>query len=195
MTTSTRLKDFREPDARRVEYVSKTCPGCKKIFDLPPHVARVWKHCNHSCASSVSLVGILKSPREKRECPVCGTIYTRTEKEALAGRKATCSKKCGFEATRKSKIINPNGNPRTRKPQRRKAFESRQKCDHCGYGEILDLLVIHHVDHDTFNGDPKNILLLCPMCHALEHYRLKTGWFTQTKHGFIKTISLNSAID
>jgi predicted RNA-binding Zn-ribbon protein involved in translation (DUF1610 family) len=191
MKTSTRLKDFRDPDVRRKQYIKKTCPGCGEIFDLPPHVAKRWRHCSHSCASSIVLVGLKKAPRENRKCPICGSVYTRTEKDALANRRATCSYECGLEATRRSRIIDPNGFPKTRKPQRRKTLESRQKCDHCGYDEIIDILVIHHIDHNPFNGDSQNILLLCPMCHALEHYRLKTGWFTKTKHGFKIPVNLD----
>ena len=165
----------------RVPRITRRCKWCGKSMVLPEYDCR--EHCSRSCASKHLKGGKRKVPYVKSVCPICGTAYERTLNEAEKGRKATCSYACGIEATRRTHLKDPNGYPTTRQGQRDMALQLRQCCDNCGWDNIIDILVIHHVDHNLRNGDPENISLLCPNCHAIEHYKLKTGWFTLHKHG------------
>jgi 5-methylcytosine-specific restriction endonuclease McrA len=44
-----------------------------------------------------------------------------------------------------------------------------QVCNRCGYQEHPEILQAHHIDHNRSNNDIKNLEMLCPNCHALEH--------------------------
>jgi hypothetical protein len=42
-------------------------------------------------------------------------------------------------------------------------------CQFCGFEKSH----IHHIDFDTFNNNPSNIMRLCNNCHQAEHSRLR----------------------
>jgi 5-methylcytosine-specific restriction endonuclease McrA len=44
-----------------------------------------------------------------------------------------------------------------------------KKCERCGYNK-LEILQIHHIDKDRNNNKMENLKLLCPNCHAEEHF-------------------------
>jgi 5-methylcytosine-specific restriction endonuclease McrA len=51
------------------------------------------------------------------------------------------------------------------------------ECECCGFKELPGILVIHHKDRDRKNNALSNLTVLCPNCHATEHYREnKEGW-------------------
>ncbi len=50
-------------------------------------------------------------------------------------------------------------------------------CERCGYDDCVEILVIHHKDRDRCNNIRKNLEVLCPNCHAVEHYDAKDGWY------------------
>jgi len=43
------------------------------------------------------------------------------------------------------------------------------KCSRCGYSEFPNMLQIHHMNHDKFNNNPNNLILLCMNCHFSLH--------------------------
>lgn len=38
---------------------------------------------------------------------------------------------------------------------------------------VKELLQVHHIDHDKFNNDDSNLLVLCFYCHAKEHKHMQ----------------------
>ncbi|MBP9691052.1 HNH endonuclease [Candidatus Woesebacteria bacterium] len=42
-------------------------------------------------------------------------------------------------------------------------------CERCDY-DTFEILQIHHKDRDRTNNSLENLELICPNCHALEHY-------------------------
>lgn len=46
--------------------------------------------------------------------------------------------------------------------------EEAGECQRCGYNEHVELLDVHHFDHDRCNNRPSNLAVLCVMCHALD---------------------------
>ena len=44
------------------------------------------------------------------------------------------------------------------------------KCNRCGYDEFV---IVHHKDRDRKNNSLENLEVLCPNCHALEHWAKK----------------------
>jgi len=50
------------------------------------------------------------------------------------------------------------------------------KCEDCDFNDIR-ILTIHHLDRNRKNNTRKNLMLLCWNCHALRHYKEKTGMY------------------
>jgi 5-methylcytosine-specific restriction endonuclease McrA len=64
-----------------------------------------------------------------------------------------------------------------------------KQCADCGYCEVPEILVIHHIDRNHKNNLLENLKVLCPNCHAIEHYVENTkGWKHRSTrfHGRIK---------
>jgi RNase P subunit RPR2 len=50
-------------------------------------------------------------------------------------------------------------------------------CEKCGYDKVSGILIVHHKDRDRTNNNLSNLIVLCPNCHAIEHYcENKNGW-------------------
>lgn len=165
----------------RTTRITKRCLWCQKEFAVAEKYKDRHHYCSKSCQMKYQLTGERKTEWVKRICPICQSEYETSARDLEVGRRVTCSYACGIEATRRSKIKGEDGNCTTPWVQRAQTIAIRQSCDHCEYFADPDILVIHHKDHNPKNGDPANILLLCPNCHALEHKKLKSGWFKETK--------------
>lgn len=62
---------------------------------------------------------------------------------------------------------------------RQRAFEAHgARCQECGWDDIPDVLEAHHRDHDRTNNTPENLVVLCPTCHRVAHYRERSGPWT-----------------
>jgi 5-methylcytosine-specific restriction endonuclease McrA len=123
---------------------------------------------------------------------VCGAKFLRFPHEIEDGQRYFCSTKCAAQFRANKKL---NDSATTPQIQKKKILATRpHKCQRCGYDKIPEILVIHHVDHNRMNGDPENLELLCPNCHAEEHFILKTGWFRpHTKNDMQKLIEHHQA--
>ncbi|MHB1769558.1 MAG: HNH endonuclease [Minisyncoccota bacterium] len=53
-----------------------------------------------------------------------------------------------------------------------------ERCERCGY-DTKEILNVHHKDRNHENNAMNNLELLCPNCHAEEHY-LKNSWMNRT---------------
>lgn len=105
-------------------------------------------------------------------CTVCGTpILARMNKK-------TCSRKCAniHRTGIRYNIGRPKDKVVTQKSLKvRLALERGEHCERCQY-TLYEILQVHHRDRDRSNNALANLELLCPNCHAAEHY-LKNGIF------------------
>ena len=46
----------------------------------------------------------------------------------------------------------------------------KNACNRCGYDKNINILQAHHVDEDRNNNSLENLEILCPNCHAEEHW-------------------------
>jgi 5-methylcytosine-specific restriction endonuclease McrA len=53
------------------------------------------------------------------------------------------------------------------------AFEKR--CEVCGYKDVPEVLVVHHIDRNRTNNELENLVILCPTCHEVKHFAAKDG--------------------
>jgi len=111
--------------------------------------------------------------RKPKTCPVCGD-------EFLAGnsRRITCSKACSNKKRTGIKYGQgqPNSHMARKKRLRKMLGELRgEQCERCPYNRLPEILIVHHKVHRADGGtdDPENLELLCPNCHAEEHYGLE----------------------
>jgi 5-methylcytosine-specific restriction endonuclease McrA len=104
---------------------------------------------------------------------VCG-------KPLLAGlNKKTCSRACANK--NRAGLSYKNGNPKDKvKAQRalkaRLLKERGLQCERCGYDKV-PILQVHHKDRNRQHNELKNLELICPNCHAEEHY-LENSWWS-----------------
>lgn len=47
--------------------------------------------------------------------------------------------------------------------------ERGKNCEICHFS-LYEILEVHHKDRDRSNNSLENLALLCPNCHATEHY-------------------------
>src|SRR3989344_4508599 len=149
------------------------CLICKKPIYRRPIELQVSKgraFCSLFC------YGI--SQRKETPCVVCGTAI-------LASKNArTCSRACAnkYRAGIKYKL----GRPQKSKVANQRSLKLRLlkqrgvRCQRCSYSKI-EILQVHHRDKNRNNNDLKNLELICPNCHAEEHY-LENSWLNGRVH-------------
>jgi hypothetical protein len=77
-----------------------------------------------------------------RKCTSCGEIYLAQRKRVKNGATQFCSRRCYFEAISVHGVYSRAGQRAGRKASQAKAGE-----------------VVHHIDGDTLNNDPKNLVV------------------------------------
>lgn len=137
------------------------CIVCSKaIYRRPGELKRSEKglFCGQIC------YGIAQ--RKEHPCVVCSKLI-------LAGaNKKTCSRSCSNinRAGIKYKIGSPKDKVKSQLALKIRLAQKRgRKCERCGF-EIYEILQVHHRDRDRSNNELNNLELLCPNCHAKEHY-------------------------
>lgn len=112
-----------------------------------------------------------KYKRIIKECPVCKSSF-----ETLLGSKSektVCSRKCSNTFFR-SKENHPNW----KEDEGTKLWAELKRirdCENCSYSEHPEILEIHHIDRNNKNNKIENLKVLCPNCHAIEHYNSRDG--------------------
>lgn len=146
------------------EYKRKTntqCVVCKKAIYRRPGILKLNQgrvYCSQPCYG--------KACRKEIACRVC-------KKLVLAGaNKKTCSRTCAninragmqYTGSRPKDAVVTLRRLKLRLLQKRGA-----QCERCGF-TLGAVLQIHHRDRNHSNNTPSNLELLCPNCHATEHY-------------------------
>jgi hypothetical protein len=111
------------------------------------------------------------SCRKEKACAVCGTLIL------ASANKKTCGRECAnrHRVSIKYKIGRPRDKAEHyRSLKLRLLGERGEKCGRCDYGR-MEILEIHHRDRNRENNSLENLELICPNCHAEEHY-LKGSW-------------------
>jgi hypothetical protein len=147
------------------------CSVCKKlIYRRPGQIKQGRVFCSQICYGLGS--------RKEHPCVVCG-------KPILAGaNKKTCSRRCANSnrvgikyktGARKDKVLYQRG-------LKLRLFQLRKPvCERCGYKKY-EILNVHHKDRNRQHNEFKNLELLCPNCHAEEHY-LENNWYSDRIQG------------
>lgn len=114
--------------------------------------------CGQSCFGKFS--------RRESPCMSCG-------KAILAGQnKRTCSRACANKARFGSRYGTGRLRDNVRDQRTIKLHLIREKggrCARCDFNRV-EILHVHHRDRNRKNNTNENLELLCPNCHATEHY-------------------------
>lgn len=149
--------------------VEKKCQWCSSGFSVPAYRDNTAKFCCKRCHGE----WVSSNKSTFLMCEVCGNGYRRANSHMTYGKK-TCSMKCRGIASRTGSPVSADY-PSVRKWMKRR--DMIKSCNRCGYSSNPEILVVHHVDRDRKNNDVNNLEVLCPNCHALEHYlENKKGW-------------------
>jgi len=141
---------------------TRKCPHCHNDFKVKPG-SKV-RYCSIQCFNRRGR----RNADMVRQCLHCGKNY---EREAGQIKRKFCSHQCRT-AHRYGKTQYKLGIRKTwsLKPEiDLKNFFSR--CQRCGWHKEPKILHRHHKDRDRANNSPKNIEILCPTCHVLEHFQ------------------------
>lgn len=109
--------------------------------------------------------------RKENPCVVC-------KKPIIASKhKKTCTRVCANKHRTgiKYKLNRPKDKVKNQRSLKVKLLGQRgKKCERCNYSKY-QLLEVHHKNKDRKNNTLGNLELICPNCHAEEHY-LKNSW-------------------
>jgi endogenous inhibitor of DNA gyrase (YacG/DUF329 family) len=146
------------------------CAVCgKSVYRRPIELVR--SHGKAYCSSAC--YGI--SNRVENPCLICGTPILASK------HKRTCSRACANMS--RTGTTYKRGAPKDKVKDQRsvklRLIAARGKqCERCAYSR-LEILHVHHRDRNRSNNDLKNLELICPNCHALEHY-LEKSWLNDS---------------
>ena len=143
--------------------VGVKCWQCGKTFAVIPQRAKTARYCSQRCYFQT-----LKdwTPSIAKECAWCGAQFNVPPSHA---DQRCCSQSCS--ASLRWDGYRPRWTNGLRGKYQRAGLLER--CEWCGYSAHPEILELHHKDRDKKNNKRKNIAVLCPNCHKIEHYRLR----------------------
>lgn len=145
---------------KRPEIVN-VCQECGAAFVAIKYHRHVQEFCSRRCAN------LSRNPHVVKVCTYCGIEYRITEYRAANTVTKFCSHSCRLAEWAKQRREHPTKNSKYRAT----AYEDHgRKCTRCGYDTVPQILIVHHIDHDRTNQRPENLTVLCPNCHAVEHW-------------------------
>jgi hypothetical protein len=141
------------------------CRVCgKKIYRRPIEIKR------NKGKVFCSVVCYGKFCRKEVPCLVCGKLILATF------NKKTCSRSCANKHREgiKYKLNRPKDKVKTQRILKARLLKNRGNgCERCGFDKY-QILEIHHKDKDRSNNNLDNLEIICPNCHAGEHYLEKS---------------------
>lgn len=135
------------------------CKICGKKFIHISSRANKAKYCSRTCYYKARVGSV------KMKCAMCNNIVIRSPKHVLQVKHPCCSIKCRGLLFRKTHPANA-----TTARRFKKCRGELKHCERCGYKKYPEILVVHHKDRNKKNNRKHNLEVLCPNCHAIEHY-------------------------
>lgn len=138
-----------------------TCHTCSSPIYRRPGELEVSN--NRSFCSSLCYG---KSLRKEKPCVVCGTLILASANKKTCSRACANTNRAGIQYTGRA----PKDKVKTQRILKERLLSLRGSlCERCSFA-IVQVLQVHHRDRDRNNNDLKNLEILCPNCHASEHY-------------------------
>lgn len=155
--------------------IEKQCLYCNKLFhaDLKEHNRGNGKYCSKQCSYSARK-GTTKPTVSNVTCAFCQKGFYLSDSKRRNSRSGLffCCRSHKDAAQRIGGIreIMPEHYGNGSGVYREIAFRSYpHECSECGYNKYVEVLQVHHKDHNRANNDVSNLAILCPTCHWTEH--------------------------
>lgn len=157
--------------------VVRTCLTCQDVFNASTKEVNRGngKYCSKACFSKRKITTV--NPKPNVSCASCLKPFYRVPSKLKNSKHGLhfCSRLCKDTAQRIGGISEMHpphyGSGTTKVFYRRLAFsEFLPECNRCGYKEHPTILQVHHKDRNRLNNIVFNLELLCPNCHAKEHW-------------------------
>ncbi len=136
----------------------KPCEICNKEFEFIATRIDKAKYCSSKCYHK-SQIG--KGTTEY-SCKFCNKKFNSYKR---LGRKY-CSRPCTGKGN--SAVWRPKFSTVRKQMIKRNMIK---QCEKCGYNKVPKILGVHHIDRNRDNNNKDNLIVLCPMCHSLEHLK------------------------
>lgn len=165
--------------------IQKTCSECQNDF----FVRRAWCEKQKFCSQKCSAISRARESTQEVSCAYCNKVFRKalTRLNTKSGLHF-CSRVHKDLAQRIGGIkeIQPSHYGTVNTNYREVAFRNNKaECVRCGYDKYTNVLVVHHIDRDRTNNVLENLEILCPNCHAEEHYKAEDGVWTKSRNGGI----------
>lgn len=140
-------------------------------MESPAHFA-ARRFCSKKC-SDEAMRGQRRKTEPTKFCAACGAILRRRIKDgrledlAELVKRKFCDRRCmarGFRGRFKQNVHPHQGRYRAR------TLVTKVACYRCG--TTTRRLDVHHVDGNTLNNEPSNLMVLCRPCHLREEGRV-----------------------
>jgi 5-methylcytosine-specific restriction endonuclease McrA len=136
------------------------------------------QYCSKKCygVACVARQKATRKPKIKLVCDWCkqeferkASVHASWERRGSDG--TYCSVSCSNSAkATKNLVVNYETERRNVLRHQMIRCGKLVECERCGYSKNRNILQIHHKDRNTKHNDPSNLEILCPNCHAEEHY-------------------------
>ena len=163
------------------------CKNCGGLFE--PSLTRKDRkpqlYCSKTCVLEHNRPKVIK-PKPNRECSWCSTPIYRTPSRIRKSKTGLffCSVQCKDKA---ASIKNglpdvwPEHYGTSTGEWSYRDLVDIEKCETCGWDNRPEVLQVHHIDRDRKNNNTDNLKVLCPNCHAIEHYDNCDGLYHSKK--------------
>tara|TARA_R110002074_G_scaffold380899_1_gene559737 strand:- start:93 stop:605 length:513 start_codon:yes stop_codon:yes gene_type:complete len=170
-----------------MKIILKKCKQCNKNFNAP--LREVKRGNGKFCSLKCSAKGRAKKAKIPNvTCAKCSKLFYKSPSKMKMSKSGLffCNRLCKDSAQKIGgiKAIQPPhyGLGKGQHTYRKTALQSKPNvCNKCSYNKYTQILIVHHIDRDRKNNNLSNLEILCPNCHAIEHYLNNDGPWTNKK--------------
>lgn len=152
------------PKGKHLSRITLNCANCRIVFSKVAS-DNDRRHCSWDCAKVSK-----RKPILPRKCIGCNTLFTPTKHNGTYCRK-------GCVSHSKARHSHEQGIFQTARAAKQVLLGSLRACQRCGWNVEPAILELHHKDRNRKNNHITNLTVICPNCHALDHYKQKDGQY------------------
>lgn len=167
--------------------ISQNCQNCKELFLAPLREVNRGngKYCSKQCTiAGVKNKLLLRSAElnvPNVECSYCKKMFYKNNSKKENSKKNLhfCCREHKDLAQRIEfglKELQPSHYGEVNSDYRELAKRHKKLiCERCSYDKYTEILEVHHKDRNRQNNSIENLEIVCPRCHAEEHFLNKDG--------------------
>jgi HNH endonuclease len=155
------------PKGKHLPRVEQQCAVCGRSFSrVGSDVDR--RHCSYQCANVSK-----RKPTPARHCIGCGILF-KPKKHYVTYCRKGCVRKSKARREHEAGIF------LNRKIAKSVLLKETRACQLCGWNVEPSILELHHKDRNRRHNHISNLIVICPNCHTLDHYKHRDGQFASS---------------